>query len=211
MTRILKTVLDEGNNNKLAAALAELPLGRTMNLVPKFYRGAVVANVLVLPDEAKAAAILSAVRTAGTTIGYTTPVLTSAVVATNQCKVDAKGDIAFFGTDAVTEAEVVYVAVEGDLVTREIDVVAGTGVGALPSSDVGVLLLSATVLAGGALGAKTVLPRVSAAPAAGNVALDLNGDQVLFAVADAVTRASITYRKIPSRTVEQALRASVAL
>lgn len=209
MSRTLLTVLDETNPNKLASALHELPLGQALDLVPKFYRGVVASNVLVLPDGAKAAAILSCIATIGTTINYLTPLLTNATLATLQCKVNATGDIAFFATDAVTEAEVVYVTIEGEVVTRTITVVAGTGVGALPTGDVAVLLLSATVLAGTTLGAKTVLPRAVAAPATTNVLLALNGDNIMFAVADAVTSATVTYMRIPTRTVEQALRTAV--
>lgn len=208
MTRALLTVLDETNPNKLADAMKELPVGRAFNLAPKFYRGAVASNVLVLPAGAKAIGIIYALATAGTTAGYQDILPTSATLATGQCKVDAKGDIVFFATDAVTAAEVSYVTVEGDLVTRDITVVPGTGIGVLP--DTGIVLLSATSLTGTLVAAMTVLSRTATAPATGNARLDLNGTQVRFAVADAVTTARVTYLKVPTRTVDAALRAQVA-
>lgn len=210
MTRSVLFTLDETNPNKVDPALHELPLGRAMNLLPKFYRGTVTAHVLTLPDGSKASAILSAFATIGTVVGYFTPIVASAALATTQCKITPTGDILFLAADAVTEAEVVYVTVEGELITRTIQVVAGTGVGALPSTDVGVLLLSATVTAGTTLGAKTVLVRTAGAPATTEVRLAANGDNILFAVADAVTLATVTYLRVPARTVDAALRTQIS-
>jgi hypothetical protein len=210
MTRVLQTVLDEANQNKLHTALQMLPVGRAMNLVPKFFRGTVVADVLVLPTGAKAHAILAVTATIGTVTGHFTPVVGTAAPATTQANVNAVGNIAFANADAVTEAEVTYVTIDGETVTRQIVVVAGTGIGVLPPGDVGVTLMSATVDVGGALGAKTVLPRTGAAPAAGNARLDINGDQIRFAIADAVTLATVTFVRTPTLTIDASLRSAVS-
>lgn len=211
MTRVLLAVLNEANPNKLATALQLLPAGRALNLVPKFVRAAVASDTLVLPNDGKAHAVLAATATIGGAVGHLTPVAPGAAPAAGQVNVTAKGDIAFAAADAVTEAEVTYVAIDGEVVTRTINVVAGTGIGDLNAGDVGITLLSATVDAGGATGAKTVLPRTGAAPAAGNARLDINGDRMRFAVADAVTKATITFVRVPTSTIDQALRSSVNL
>lgn len=207
MSRSLYTVLNEANPNKLPNALQQAQLGNIADLTAKFAKGAVVSNVLVLPEEARAAGILTALATAGTTPGFKTPVLHSATVATLQCKVDAVGNIAFFATDAITAAEVVYFAAEGDVVQDDIIVTPGTGIGTLDGD--AVILLSATVLTGTALGAKTVLTRAESAPAAGNVNLGLTANQVRFAVADAVATARVRYVAKPAVTVDAAIRSQV--
>lgn len=207
MARKLQDVLNEANPNKLPTALQIAKIGNVVDLAPKFFKGAVASNVMVLPSDAKAVAILSALRTAGTVVGYATPIATNGTLATNQVKVNATGNIEFFGTDAVTAAEVTYVTVEGDVVTDTIPVVAGTGIGTLDTD--AVLLLSATVVAGTSLGAKTVLARAESAPAAGNVNQGLTANQVRFAVADAVTSATVTYVAKPSPTVDALVRGNV--
>ena len=127
MTRTLQTVLDEANANKLHTAMHMLPAGRAISLVPKFFRGAVAADALVLPTTAKAHAVLAATATIGGAVGHLLPV--------------APG----------------------------------------------------------------------AAPAAGNVRLDINGDQARFAVADAVTKATLVYVRVPTTTVDAKLRSAVDL
>jgi hypothetical protein len=207
MTRKLQDVLNESNPSKIATALQLVKIGNVVDLAPKFVKGAVTTNVLALPNDAKAVAILSALRTAGTVVGYATPVLPGATLATNQVKVNQLGNIEFFATDAVTAAEVVYVTAEGDVVVDTIPVVAGTGIGTLDTD--AVQLISAVVTAGTSLGAKTVLARAESAPAAGNVNLGLTANQVRFAVADAVTQATVTYIAKPNPTVDALVRSNV--
>lgn len=208
MTRSALAALNEANPNKLPTLLQTLPLGQLANLAAKSIKAAVASNVIVLPNEAKAKWILSAFATAGTVTGFMTSVQSSATLATTQVKVDAKGDIAFFATDAVTAAEVTYIAVEGDVVTETVVVTAGTGVANSLLIDAA-QLIAATVTAGTSLGAKTVVARAASAPSAGNVNLDLDSKVIRFAVADAVTAATVTYVRRPVSSVDANIRASI--
>ncbi len=205
MSRSLKTILSEANPSKMGSAFRDLDAGTAFNLIPKFIKAAVVSNIMVLPEDAKAAVVLGAFRTVGTVTGAATPILTSATLATNQVKANALGNIEFFGTDAVTEAEVYYYTYDGIVEERSIDVVPGTGVGLLGTGIASAQLISASVTAGTLLGAKTVLARTSTAPATTNVVLNLPGTAVIFAIADAVTKALVRYVRLPTLTVAQRL------
>ena len=204
MTRSLVAILNEGNPNKVPNALAELPAGQAFTLIPKHYKGAVASNVLVLPEAAKAVALIYALKATGTDPTWAAPVLPNATLATDQARVGPTGNIEFFATDAVTAAEVIYLAADGYVREDEILVVAGTGIGTLDTD--AFLILSATVTEGTALGAKTVVPRTTAAPSAGQVGLNMNGTTVNFAVADAVTRATVRYIARAAVTVNASLQ-----
>ena len=60
MSRTDRVILNEGNPNKVGDALRVLPMGEAVALVPRTYRGATVNDILVLPESAKCAAVLSA-------------------------------------------------------------------------------------------------------------------------------------------------------
>ena len=183
MSRSLFNVFNESNPNKTADAGKLLGMGEAIKLIPAYFTGTVVANELQLPANAKAAAILSCFRLAGAATGYAAPVLPTDVLATDQCKISATGDIRFFGTDAVTSAEVVYVARDGEIYTETITAVASSAT--LPQGKRGTTLLSARVVTGLIPGAKGILQR-GATATAGNAALSVDGLSIAFNAADVV-------------------------
>jgi len=190
MSRPLQTALTESNPNKLAAAMHDLDAGQAFKLVTRTERVTVTANVATLSAPAKA--ILACYASAGTAPGFKTPLQTGTPSA-GQVAVGPSGTAVFNGTDAITVAEVVYVAVEGEPVTEEIDVTSNVGSGF--ASKTGALLVAAESLAGTLTGALTIVAR-GATPTTGQAALGATGTFV-FAGADAVTRARVTYYPFP--------------
>jgi hypothetical protein len=161
MARSLAAVLNEGNPNKVPTAVQSARMGDILALSPRKASGVVTAGILSLPENARAAAILSARVTAGTTLGPKTPAVPAAsasgVPATTLVTTSPEGHVSFnVATDAPSAAEVVYVAEEGDIIEEVIPVVPGTGVGTPLAGKTLVRLLSATILTGGVTGACTV-------------------------------------------------------
>lgn len=193
MSRTLRSAFNEANPNKLPDVNKALRMGEAMALLPRFVQGAVTSNVLSLPDEAKAGQVLVAFARAGTSTGYKTAAAPHSTPGAGAVAVNAAGDIEFNGTDAVTAAEVLYVAAEGDVIEEEIDV-AADGTASFLQSREGVVLLEAELLSGDSVGDKTVIARGSA-PAAGQAALDLLGQPVFNAtdVGANVERARVKY------------------
>lgn len=194
MSRTLKAIFNEANPNKIANASKELPLGEALKTSPKYYRGAVVSNVLVLPEDARAVQILRANSLAGTLTGNMAPQAPGATPTTGQSAVNATGNVAFASADAVTSAEVWYVPLEGDIVEEVVAVV--SDVATLSQGRAAVLLLAYTSLAGTPLGAFTVVNR-GATPSTTQAALSALGTTVVGASADTVTQARIRYVVAP--------------
>ena len=180
MPRTLRQALDAANPNSLPNAAQGLPLGRAMSVLPVFVKGTVTANVLTLPDNAKAAQILRAYGTAGST-GNKTVAAPEAAPGAGTCAVDQTGNIVF--GDAVTAAEVYYLPYEGDVVEETL-AVAGS-VATVPGSGVAALLISATVTTGLIPGAKIVDDRATA-PATLHAALNVAGTGFAFNASDVV-------------------------
>lgn len=198
MTRSVRTVLNEANPNKVADALRSLPAGSALALLPRTVRGAVVSDLLVLPDDAKAIAIVAAYAVAGGATGAFEPVL--GTPAAGKVAASAGGDVEFAAADAVTQAEVVYLAAEGGVFEDLIAVDAGgTEQGTLLQGRRAAVLISAEALAGGAPGVEAVVARGST-PGAGEAAIADNPTKVEFAAADAVTRARVKYVAQPVAT-----------
>jgi hypothetical protein len=106
----------------------------------------------------------------------------------------------FQATDAVTEAEICYVPLEGELFEDEDIPVTAGGVGTFLASRDGVQLISATLNAPAATpGAKTVVARGTASPGAGEVALLDAGNTIQFVAGEAgsICTATVTYRAFP--------------
>lgn len=206
MSRTLHTILNEGNLNRLGNAARDAQLGTLLGLTPKLIYSAVATNTLVLPDDAKCAAILRCYVTAGTTTGYMTPT-NLATPTTGLVGISATGNILFAAADAVTAAQVIYVSHEG--VVREEIVSVATNVGTLLGSRQSMLLLEAESLAGTLTGDFTVTAR-AATPTTGLAALGLTGKTVVFAAADAVTSARIKYVEFPVSGVSALLKSAVA-
>ena len=195
MARTLAAVLNESNPNKIADALKDAKAGVALSLIPGFCTGAVAADTLTLPSDLKALAALSVRATAAGTPGV--KVLDPAgTPAAGEFGITPTGDILFAAADAVTAAEVVYVAVEGEVITETLAVVASQAL--LVQGRKGVLLLGATVLVGVTLGPiPTVIARGSA-PGPAETCFTNDGMALFFNMADVVAGSvSVTYVLTP--------------
>lgn len=196
MTRALETVLDEANPNKMDSAQQLLKAGQAYGQIAMFKSGAVTSNKMALPEGQKATQITRAYSRAGTLTGYLTPVAPETVPTTGQVAVNANGDIVTAAADAVTQLEVEYIPVEGQILEDTVAVAAS--VATLPQSRRGQVLVSVSVVTGVIPGAKTVVARGTAAPTAGNCALSVLGTTVVFNAADVVAgTALIRYAAVP--------------
>lgn len=200
--RALQAIMNEGNPNKVDAALQVARAGDIMRLSPCYIRAAVVAGILTLPENARASAILQARVTAGTTLGPKAPAVPAAsatgIPATTLVTTSPEGHISFnVATDAPTAAEVTYIPEEGDIIEEVVVVVPGTGVGTPLAGKNIQRLLEATVLAGGVVGAATVDQRGFAVATTRHAAGSQTGAAVQFLAADAVTSARIKYIATP--------------
>lgn len=216
----LKNTLNKAPPNVLADILRLLKYGSMLRSAPTFLRKKLPATstyqlatlqALVLPEDAKALTIARAYARSGAgTVGElvvdaygTTPIAGHIAVAPNS-------DIVVLAADAWTSIDVVYQPQKADVVELTLPVVAATGVCALPKSvtDAGLVnLLEAEVLTGGLLGNKIILVPGTAAPATTKALYKTTGDQVLFAIADAVTTARVKLAVVPSTDSDALLTA----
>lgn len=198
MARNLKQVFNGGNPNTIADASRVLPLGNALTNGVQSIRLAVVTNVMVLPDGFKAALVLGGYAVAGSVTGVLNPTALGGTVATTEVAINPTGDLLFFATDAVTEAEVFYIPAEGNLVEETISVVAATGVASMGADRKARVLIEVSASTGGVPGPKTVAAR-DATPATGLA--QLNDDGVItFLIADAITQATVKYIQYPIGT-----------
>jgi hypothetical protein len=204
--RSLREAANESNPNKVPDVLREVKAGEALSLVPRSLRIAVASNTGVLPEDVKAAHILSCNRSAGTVTGPATPVLTSATVATNQVKVDQLGNLAFFADDAVTEAEVLYIPAEGEIIEEDLTVASNAG--PLHFGRKARVLLEAYNTTSGE-SALTVLLRGASTPSAGEARINVAGGSILFA--NGVTKARVRYIAWPASSVGTRLDGDTAL
>ena len=204
MSRPLKTVLSEANPNRLPSALQLLPLGMALGIIARTVRVPVVANVAVLPEVARAKTLLNVFVSAGTVNGQFGVLAPNATPTTTNAAINAQGNVAFFATDAVTEAEITYVAVEGEIVEDSLTV--ASNVGLLHGGRKALVILKAFNTTSGS-SALTVLARGSANPAAGNTRIDTTGASLRFE--GSVTKASIRYIAEPITPVGVALDSQV--
>jgi hypothetical protein len=172
----MKDQLNQANPSTLATLLQEARIGdalraQTVHLskqapVPSAASNYNVAggtlDVIVLPDDAKCAFIMEANVRAGGSVGEFTPKSNrsyGATPTTTTYAITPCGDIAFLhATDAVTDADVVYVPEKGEVLEQTLPCV--SGVVTLPATWVarGVkLLLEAEVMTGTLPGKKTIL------------------------------------------------------
>jgi len=185
MSRILKTVLDEGNPNKIADAARDVKLGQVAGAIHRV-KVPVAAHIAVLPDEAKAAALLGGFITVGTVTGPIIPVV-AAPASTREAQINLDGNVLFLAADAVTEAELWYVGFDGRVIVATLPVVANVATLTPP----GQLLISVDELVGGAVAAKNA--RGTAQAADTDVQLSADGDSVIFGSSSTVTQARFTY------------------
>lgn len=196
----VRTSLNKANPASIAMDLQRLAFGEVVNLIPKLVRAAVVGHKLVLPEGAKAARLLSAFGVGGSN-GYKLPLAvgSSTAPSAGEVTVNGAGDIVFATADAITLATVVYVAQEGEIFEDTIDVV--SNVGALLGNRSAAVLLSAQALIGTVVGAEAPVQR-GATPSTGQAAIQGASDKnIVFAGADAVTRATVRYLAVPGEGV----------
>ncbi len=167
----LKDLLNQATPQALADYFRVLRLGDMLRSLPVHLASQVPAagtvatgnlttvDVIKLPDDAKAAAILRCTVRKGGSVGEFTNAVPDATPTTTQVGITPCGDIAFVdATDLVTDADVVYVPQMGEVL--EADLVPATGVCTLPAAWTArgvIMLLAASVTTGTTLGGKIVL------------------------------------------------------
>lgn len=189
MSRSTREVLNEGNQNKLGAALNVLPMGEAIALVPRTFRGPVVGDVLVLPEVAKASAILAAYGEGGTD-GYKTPQATGTLLVAGQVAPNGGGDVEFDNADAIVTGEVQYLAYEGPIIEDLIVPVVNQGT--FLGLRIAGVLLSVEVLAGATTGFFAIVTR-GTAPAGGQASIGIIPTIIDFNAADVVTSVRVRY------------------
>jgi hypothetical protein len=193
MSRSLRVIFNEGNPNKVPDANQGIRMGEALALVPRTFRGVTVADILVLPETAKCAAVLSAFGQ-GTVPGYKGGVAPGVAPATLFCAPNAAGNVLFnAGTDEITDAEVSYLAYEGPIVEDFMVVDTGTDIATFLGGRAAAVLLDVEALTGAVTGAVTPAVRATS-PATTLAAITEDGLGVLFnAATDAVLTCRVRY------------------
>lgn len=216
---ILKDSINRANPNTLADELRSLKFGDVLAALPVSLRKAsgaasdsVAAAAFATVGQqsfARAALIASAHARAGAgTPGALSPVAYPPA-APNDIAIAPNGDVVTLAADAWTDLDVTYLVEKGDVVQVDIPVVPATGVGTVPANLLArglVLLIDATATAGTVTGAKEIVAP-GGPPAAGEANLTAAKGSVGFAVADAVTSATVTLLVASAVDVSAALAA----
>jgi len=196
------TELDKANPNNVPDLLRLGKAGSGLHqTVARFHTdtvGTVTANILTLPTGAKARQILRCWVTVGGSTGNKTVAVAEATPGAGACAVNQNGDIEFAAADAVTQAEVTYIPVEGELVSETIPVTAG-GAGTFLRSKRATMLMSASLNAPAAAPGASIIDDRGTGAAAGHAQLTVAGTGVEFNAADctAVCSADVTYYAVP--------------
>jgi hypothetical protein len=191
MSRSLKSVLNDPNPNQLADLLRATKVGTLLNNGLVQVRVPVASDLTSLPEQLRAAQVIFAYATAGTTAGVKAVQAFGATPTTGQCAVNLNGQVVFAAADAVTEVELIIAPYSGDLI-EEVVFLNASGVGTLQGGKTAKLLLSGTVTSGSSAGLKTNIARAGT-PSAAQVCLSAAGNTVLFNVAAANSTALIRY------------------
>lgn len=144
--------------------------------------------------------------------GVTSGPLTAAAYPpiTGQYSIAPNGDIVVLAADAWTKVDAVFLPYKCDLIEYTGQVVPGTGVMSIPQYivDRGVaVLVRANALAGTVTGLKIVQAPAAAAPATTKAGLNLAKSSLFFAVADAVTSATVLLAVFPAVDLDSLLSA----
>lgn len=219
MSETIKQSINRADLNTLADELRKLGFGDMLRALPTTLRRKATAAAvgvhpvtefaLLLPADAKAVSVISAYAVAGAgTLGPLAVI--AGVPAAGQVAVAPNGDIVFAAADAWTSVDVVYQPAKADVFTFTGPVVPATGVMALPvpATALGVVSLqSATAISGTVTGAKEVVAE-GAVPAATLANLDLAKSQAQFAIADAVTSATVVLSLVSAIDVDSILEST---
>lgn len=199
-----RDALNRANPNSLADEFRSLGLGDLLaGQLPQVVRGTnqvtngtspynVATTQSYVPEgHSAASSIQRATARAGAVTGELSVVAYGTTPATTQIAVAPNGSIVTLAADAITDLDINYLPERGDV----IEAVFGVTSNAIALSSVlngkkAILLLEAEAVAGTTIGKKIVLVP-GAAPATGQARINVAKDQVLFATADAVTRARV--------------------
>jgi hypothetical protein len=212
MSESLKQTFDRSPPNTLPDAFRTIKLGQTLaSDVKQTMRKAnadasggnpsnlATLDVFDLPDDAKAMTIFRAYARAGAgTLGELVVAAPNATPAAGEIAVTPNGDIALLAADAYTDVDVEFLPTRGDVL--EVTDQVAADVMTLPDAVVSrgvVLLASVPASTGGAPGTKIVLAPGAGAPAAGQCRLNLAKSTITFAVADAITKATVRLVVVP--------------
>jgi len=208
----IKQAIDRANPNGLPDLLRQIKFGSLilggLPLLRKKFsfvggstsaRHVATLHHMPLGAEGSAALILRAyARAGGAGVGELAVQAFGATPASGQIAVAPNGDIVALAADALTDVDVFAILMPMEEVVVSLDVVAATGVCALPSSLTtrGVSYLkSAVVTAGTVTGEKRILVPGAVNPGTPQARLSLAKSEVNFTVADAVTKATLTFAR----------------
>jgi len=198
MASTVKDELDKANPNNLPDLMRSAVAGAGFaTCIPRTELLAVAANVAVPAVPARQ--VVRCMASAAGTPGECTPVLAETVPIATQCACDPLGQIEFAAADVVTECQVTYMPVEGELITETIPVTAG-GVGTFNAGKVCEQIVTAVLNAPAITpGAKVVVARGTAVPAGGQCAVTFGGLTIQFVPgeATAICTADVVYYALP--------------
>jgi hypothetical protein len=219
----VRNLMNNGNTNSIADFLRRLRIGDRLGFLPTVLRhvnmlaqppspyNIATLETLVLPDDAKAASIISAyARTATAGVGALTVAAANATPTTGQIAVAPNGNIVALAADAQTDVDIYYIPEIQDVfelggppannpsgAPQGAAVVPTTGVMALPTGLVTqgiVMLMEAEVITATAatgIGKKIVTAPGATGIVAGQAQLNAAKTAIQFAIADGVTSARV--------------------
>lgn len=203
----LKAALDRSNPNTLPDAFRSIKLGQTLrqDLKQTLRRKNPSANgtsvsddatvhTVPLADDAKASTVLRAYARLGAagTGEMTIKVAPAIPTMSGEIGVSPAGNIVTLAADAITDLDVEFIAMRGDVVEFDAPVV--TNAIAIPAAMLarGVVdMLAAKALTGGVVGDKIIQTSSGSAASAASSRLDLAKANIKFAPGDAVTTAHV--------------------
>jgi hypothetical protein len=169
---------------------------RKQNPVASAAPGIASSEMISLPNTGKAAVISRATSRAGTTKGeFTIDGYTETAPAAGHIGISPNGDLMFAPTADTTDVDVTFLPARGDVVELTLNVSGTADTFDIPAALTArgvVYLLAAESLVGTLTGQMHILLPSDSKPATGKALLKVAHDKVLFAVADAVTRATLT-------------------
>lgn len=196
MSVSLKANINSANPNTFADAARVARMGSLLSQTPRFLDSVVASNTIVLPTGAKAAQIINAFASVATSAGAKLPVVNGSTPAAGQVAVTLAGDILFNGTDAVLQAEVMYITNEGEVITELVTVAASAGLFAAGRKSIEIR--SAVVTDGVTPGTALTPIARGATPSAGEIALTVAGTGVDVNAANVVAGSvTVTYKTTP--------------
>lgn len=170
--------------------------------------GIAASERIALPNTGKACKIERCTSRAGTTTGeFTIDGYTQTAPAAGHVGISPNGDLMFAPSADTTNVDITYIAERGDVVELTLNITATDEI-SLPTSltDRGVVLLAeAESLAGTLTGELHILLPTNSNPATGKAVLNIAKGKVLFAAADAVTRARLVLVVATSKDLNSVL------